>query len=256
MADEKIVLSIPGIEQVARRKDLIYKTAGQEALKADLYLPAPADRLPPVVIFIHGALPPGLQAKDHGHFVSWGQLVAASGMAAVSFNHRLRWVDSFVPESLPQAAEDLSDLVGFLRANKSQFPIDPERICLFAFSAGGPLLAAPIREGWASVECIIAFYTILGDPLPGSMDAGRFSALASLRADKKPPPTFIAKAGKDTPLINYSIDEYAKAARGIGSDVRLDEHPEGVHAFDSRNDDDTSRRIIRNAIEFMKTHLL
>ena len=256
MADERIVLSIPGMEQVARHKDLIYKTAGPETMKADLYLPAPTDRLPPVVIFIHGAFPPGVLAKDHGHFVSWSQLIAASGMAAVMFNHRLRWAGSYVPESLPEAAQDLSDVVGFLRTNASRFKIDADRICPFAFSAGGPLLAAPLRERWAPVGCVVAFYANLGDPLSGSVDRDRFSALEGLLDGRKPPPTFIAKAGKDVmPLINVSIDEFAKAALGLGSELRLDEHPEGVHGFDAFNDDDTSRQIIRNAIEFMKSHL-
>ena len=256
MADDRIVLSIPGMEQVACRKDLIYRTAGAEASKADLYLPAPTDRLPPVVIFIHGAFPPGVLAKDHGHFVSWSQLIAASGMAAVVFNHRLRWAGSYVPESLPEAAQDLSDVVGFLRTNAARFKIDADRICPFAFSAGGPLLAAPLRERWSAVRCIVAFYAVLGDPLPGAADVGRFSALAGLTDGKPPPPTFVAKAGKDSPLINTAIDQYAKTARDLGSEISLDEHPEGVHGFDAFNDDDTSRAIIRNAIEFMKSHLL
>jgi acetyl esterase/lipase len=256
MLEKRIVLSVPGMTQIVRRQNLIYKAAGNDALKADLYMPTTTDRLPPVVIFIHGALPPGVPGKDAGVFVSWGELAAASGMAAVAFNHRLRWVDSFVPESLPQAAQDLSNLVGFVRANASHLQIDGERVCLFAFSAGGPLLAAPIRERWAGVRCMVGFYTYLADPLPGSKDADRFAPIAALKESEKAPPTLIAKAGKDLPLVNYSIDLFANAARDIGSAVRLEEHPEGLHGFDILNDDDTSRRIIRDAIEFMRSHLL
>ncbi len=68
--------------------------------------------------------------------------------------------------------------------------------------------------------------------------------------------TFLAKAGRDIVLINHSIEQYAKPTRDRGSVVRLDEHPEGMHGFDLRNDDDTPCRIIRNAIEFTRSHML
>jgi acetyl esterase/lipase len=256
MANDRIMLSIPGMEQAARQTDLIYKTIGGENRLADLYLPAPTDRPPPLVIFIHGGLPPGMEAKGHGHFISWGELIAASGMAALVFNHRARWMGAYIPDSLPQAAEDLSDAVAYVRSNAARLKIDASRICFFAFSAGGPLLAAPLRERWPGIRCVVAFYTVLGEPLPGSTDAGRFSAVAGLADGGKPPPTFIAKAGKEfMPLINSSLDEFAKIARGFGAEVRLEEHPAGEHGFDGRNDDETSRAIMRHAIEFIQTHL-
>lgn len=256
MANDRIVLSIPGMEQAARHTDLNYKSAGNDKMLADLYLPATSNKPAPVVILIHGALPPGMDGKGHGHFVSWGELIAASGMAAVVLNHRARWAGAYFPESLPQAAEDLSDVANFVRSNASRFNLDASRICLFAFSAGGPLLAAPLRERWPDVRCVVAFYTVLGEPLPGSAEEGRFSALAGLADGGKPPPTFIAKAGKEfMPLINPSLDEFAKVARERGAEVRLEVHPTGEHAFDGRNDDDTSRLIIRNAVEFIRSHL-
>jgi acetyl esterase/lipase len=256
MANGRIVFSIPGMENGARETDLIYKTVGADQLLADLYLPAPSDKPPPVVALIHGALPPGFDGKGHPHFVSWGQLIAASGMAALAFNHRARWMGAYVPETLPQAAYDLADAVAYLRANAARFKLDASRICLFAFSAGGPLLAAPLRERWPNIRCVVAFYAVLGEPLPGSADAGRFSALAGLADGAKPPPTFLVKAGMDAmPLINYSLDQFANAARALGDEVRLEEHPTGVHAFDALNDDDTSRAIIRDALAFMRLHL-
>ncbi len=254
MANE-IVFAIPGMEQVEHKSDLIYKTADQQSLLLDVYLPAPSEHPPPVVILIHGGMPPGMKAKNHGHFVSWAQAIAASGMCAVMFNHRTRWIGAYVPESLPQAAEDLADAAGFVREHAARFKIDANRICLLAFSAGGPLLAAPLRERWDSVRCIVAFYAILGEPIPGSAEAGRFSALAGLSDSKTPPPTFIAKAGKDTPALNESIDQFTQAARDLGGELRLEVHPAGVHAFDALNDDDTSRRIVRDAIEFARIHL-
>jgi hypothetical protein len=111
MFEKRIVFSLPGMERIAPRANLVYKTDDGGALLADLYL-APASSTPaPIVIFIHGDIPEGfpIKPKDGGVFVSWGQLMAASGVAGVTFNHRMRWNNGFVPGSIAKAADDLRD---------------------------------------------------------------------------------------------------------------------------------------------------
>jgi acetyl esterase/lipase len=130
MFEKRIVLALPGMERIAARANLIYRTADTGPLLADLYLPPTATVPSPIVIFIHGGIPDGLtpQPKDWGAFVSWGQLTAASGMAAVAFNHRMRWNNGFGPGSIEKAAGDLADLIQYLRDNASGLNIDPTRI--------------------------------------------------------------------------------------------------------------------------------
>src|SRR5258708_11899261 len=135
MFERRIVYSIPAMERITARANLVYKTADGKPLRADLYLPPAATAAAPMVIFIHGGLPEGIEAKDGGLFVSWGQLIAASQMAGVTFNHRMRWANGFVPASLGSAAEDLDDLIRFLHDNAKDLGVDAERICLLAFSA-------------------------------------------------------------------------------------------------------------------------
>jgi len=63
--EKRIVYSVPGMENIPVRKDLTYKTADGESLTADVYLPAedkPTSN--PVVILIHGGVPPGVHPKD------------------------------------------------------------------------------------------------------------------------------------------------------------------------------------------------
>jgi len=88
-----IVYSTPGMDEVSPRSGLVYKTVSGEKLLADLYLPVgkPASAPHPVVAFIHGAVPEAIvtKPKDWAAYVSWGKLIAASGMTAVTFNHRL-----------------------------------------------------------------------------------------------------------------------------------------------------------------------
>lgn len=257
MWEKRIVYSLPAMERIAPRANLVYKNADGKPLLADVYLPPDAKAPSPIAILIHGGLPEGIEAKDGGLFVSWGQLMAASQIAGVTFNHRMRWANGFVPASLPRASEDLADLIRFLQDNAKDFQVDAQRIGLVAFSAGGPMLAAPIREQSRAVRCMVGLYPYLGDPLVNVTDAGRYSALDAIAESRDAvPPIFLAKAGKDAPLINDSINTFVKRAREFNAPIELMTHPDGVHAFDILNDGDTSRAIIRRAMEFITSHLL
>ena len=85
-----VVYKVPGMDRVSVRRDIVYKS-GDPRLKMDVYAPPglAAGERRPAVLFIHGGTGPQTNPKDWGIFVSWGRLVAASGMAAVTFTHRL-----------------------------------------------------------------------------------------------------------------------------------------------------------------------
>jgi acetyl esterase/lipase len=83
-----------------------------------------------------------------------------------------------------------------------------------------------------------------------------FSVLGALNARSGAvPPMFIASAGKDLPLMNDSIDTFVRRARELRTSIQFTTHPEGVHGFDIQNDDDTSRMIIRQVVEFVGRYL-
>lgn len=256
MEMNRIIYEIPGMDRVTPRRDLVYKTADGATLCADLYLPSNRGRPHPVVIFIHGAVPKGVKAKEMPPFISWGQLIAASGMAAVTFNHRAEWANGFVEGSLAKAATDLADLIAFVKKNAQEFNLDAARICLFAFSAGGPLLAAPIRTAPDYLRCIVSFYSFLETPSPDPSDPGALSPVIALtQARGSIPPMFVAKAGLDFPFLNAGIDKFVAEARSRGATIEMMEHANGHHGFDFADNDDQSRAIIRRAVEFMKSHL-
>jgi dienelactone hydrolase len=259
MTNKPIVYSKPGMREISPQTDIVYKYLGSDRLHADLYLPrAPAPVVrSPLVIFIHGAVPRGVEPKEWASYVSWGQLIASSGMAAITFNHSLLWSDGYDPDGLLAGATDTGDLIAFVRDNSDSLNLDPDRIGLVAFSAGGPLLAAPLADSHAYLRCVVGFYSYLGEPLPAdSHDAGRFSPSSALRRDTSATPVFVAKAGLDQPEINDSIDDFVDTARSLRREVSLVFHPSGQHGFDIMDDDATSRAIIRQSVEFMKSHLL
>ena len=55
--------------------------------------------------------------------------------------------------------------------------------------------------------------------------------------------------------MDDSIDRFTKEAIASNIPLNFANHPEGVHGFDNQNNDDRSREIIRDALDFMKVHL-
>jgi hypothetical protein len=55
--------------------------------------------------------------------------------------------------------------------------------------------------------------------------------------------------------MDDSIDRFIREAISKNVALSFANHPQGVHSFDSQNDDNRSREIIRSAIAFMKANL-
>src|SRR5262249_46499938 len=92
LTKKRVVYTIPGMEQVSVQKNITYKTVEGTQLQMDVYFPPDLQRdaQRSAVIFVHGDAPPVFlkAAKDWGVYVSYGQLIAASGLTAITFNHR------------------------------------------------------------------------------------------------------------------------------------------------------------------------
>jgi len=58
----RIVFSVPGMDAVSARRDLVYKTAESEPLYMDVYSPPGPPRPRPAVILVHGGPVPNLGA--------------------------------------------------------------------------------------------------------------------------------------------------------------------------------------------------
>jgi acetyl esterase/lipase len=247
----RIVYSVPGMDQVRVRRDVAYRK--EPALKMDLYLPrdaAPA-RGWPVVVLVHGGpVPAAWGPKEWGVFRSYGELLAASGMAAVTFNHRLS-----APSDYPRAADDVAALIAHVRAEARGYEIDPERMAVWAFSGGGPLFASVLAGRPPYLRAAVSYYAFLG-PTEGSPPEPRLSGLEQVRAGSAPlPGLLIARAGRDDPALNASIDAFVTAALASGATLDLLNHPGGRHAFDIVDDDDRSRAVIRRTVAFLRESL-
>ncbi len=250
--DKRIVYQVPGMDRVHAQKNLTYKEVAGQPLLLDVYTPAESSPKTgyPVVLLIHGGpVPAHTATKDWGTFVSYGQLLAASGVAAVTFNHRF-----YSAAAMGDAAEDVRDALGYVRHHAAQLHLDPDRICLWAFSGGGPQLSMAIRETPPFIRCLVSFYAFLDVE---DERLKQYSPLEQLRARQTPSaPIFIARMGNDFSQVNASVAAFARVAQEKHFPLELNDYPEGRHAFDIRDDTEESRQMIARAVAFVQKHLM
>ncbi len=258
------VLPVPEDAQVEINQDRTYKRAGGRALGMDVYLPAdrnPEARLP-TVVFVHGGpvpedLPEG--AKDIAQFTSYGRLVASRGLAAVTFSHRFTSTDM-----MPGAAEDVADAIRYVREHADELSVDPDRICVWAVSAG-PMFTTPLlRERPPYLQCVVLYYGVV-DPaaleevgmegVPEKFAAEYNATEAVMDSGGSLPRLVVGRAGQDAEPINRALDEFIRAALEANAPLDVMNHPEGRHSFDIDNDDARSQEIIRRTLEIVQAAL-
>ena len=259
-AGSAVVLQIPGMHRAQVIRGVAYRRLGRRALRMDVYRPrgTPRSRRLPTVLL---GGPPPRAGRLSGQKVGWGQLIAASGLAAAVFDIR---ADRFLRSPGPPSS-DVAEAIAFLRARGPALGVDSDRLCTLGFSIGtAPWhLHAAMREPLPFLRCNAVFY----GPLDFLDLAQRYSvshaALEGYEAtgflrQRGPsiPPMLVAKAGQDDQAINDSIDRFAAAARQVGAPFELVTHPSGPHGFDVNRPGTTSKRIIRRTLTFFRDRLL
>ncbi|MEW6516809.1 MAG: alpha/beta hydrolase [candidate division FCPU426 bacterium] len=264
MLSKPVLYNVPGMEEVAVNKNQVYKTLPDRELCFDLYSPknAVAGHGLPAVILVHGAGPEFMieNAKDWKCFETYGQLLAASGLKAVAFNHR----GNISFANIRQEAQDVDDLIAHIRTESGRLGIDPRKLCLFVFSAGGPCISNVLQAKPDYLSCLVAYYAVLDlAVLPHSFIRGMspqdledFSPVMQLRNHpEKLPPLLVVKAGKDmTREIPAGMDHFVAEARAQGVPVTYLVHEQGKHGFDMLNDDAKTKAIIAETIRFIQMH--
>ena len=257
------VYSVPGMDKVQVRRDIVYKTAedpgGKIDLKLDLYTPSGAkatDRFP-VVVLISGGGAGDHDFRDAGIYLSYGRILGASGYVAITFAKR------FGRDGDPlQGLTDFNDLVAYIRGHAAEFHVNPGRMVFWAFSAGGSLLSPVLSDMRPYARAVLCFYCVTDrdfSPLPAD-DAKtlreKLSPLIQIeQVEYAVPPIFVARAGLDGPGINEPLDRFLAEAVAKNLSIEVMNHPEGHHGFDSLDADARSREIVKRALEFIRARL-
>lgn len=103
------------------------------ATTMDVYLPDDGRTGRPAVMFVHGGSWSGGSARAHtGH----AERLAEAGYVAVTIDYRL------VPDGVyPRQMQDAACALAFLRGQQDAWGLDPERVAVVGYSAGGHLVS-------------------------------------------------------------------------------------------------------------------
>lgn len=237
-----IFYRVPGQEKAYIQKDIVYKNAGDKALKMDVYAPQYQNKKVskplPAVIFVSG----GSDTKHWNIYKNYGELTAANGMIAVNYDKRYGRDEA----AFKTALEDTQDAIKFVRDNASKYGIDKDRIAVWTFSAGGALTVAGMQENQPYIKAVVSYYGILA-----GVNRDQVAKLG-----EKLPPIMVVRAGKDVQFINDLVDSFVKEAIGKNVDLTFKNYPAGQHAFENRDDTEQTREILKETFDFLRKRLV
>ncbi len=241
-----VVLKVPGMDQV--QTATVEYTTGR---KMDLYYPGAFDfsKPAPVVIFVMGYSTNytmnwfGAKLKDLGQYVSWGELVAASGMIGVAY-------ETDYPD------DDLETLLRYLRQNGASLGVDSRRIGIFTCSGNSltalGAMAAKGRDYSSSLRCGVVMYPIISYFMNKGDQVMPAPFKRELRTDL---PIFMVTVGQERPEWAEAVDTFLAGVDGKGYPLEVANYAQGIHGFDTDQDTDESRALVSHAVAFMKEQL-
>ncbi|MBK1784105.1 alpha/beta hydrolase [Prauserella cavernicola] len=201
----------------------------------------------PAVIFVHGGpVPEGSSPKDSEMYRGYGSLAARSGLVGVTFNHGLHSDAHF-----PQAADNLAAAVERVRGLDT---VDPGRILLWHFSAGGALSAAWLREPPDWLRGIALTYPALAAPPNWPGDAPRFDAVSAV--SKHPAlPKLLTRVDGELEFLSETQDAFTAAARAVDADLEVLEVGKAPHGFETQGPHADGRAAVDRAMSWVAATL-
>src|SRR5262245_2274261 len=163
---KKVLYELPGMDRVAVRRDIAFRTSDAGPLTMDVYRPPDAapDAQLPAVVFLIGFSDAGARkrlgcaAKEMESFISWATLVAASGLVAITHT------------TGSDPAMDTPAAFDYVVQNAASLGVDAKHVGIWACSGHGPMaLAVLMRSGAARPKCAALLYPYTMD-LDGRAD--------------------------------------------------------------------------------------
>lgn len=221
-----------------------FRGASGDPLPLRLYYPAGHSDPPPVVVIVGGYADPGYcqflgcSFMDIEACITLAQLIAASGMVAVTYANR-------------EPANDLRALLAYLRSASGQLGVDGCRIGLWGMSGSGPVALGESHSATCTV--LSNAYTCDLDGATHVADAARtFKFDVPADCVFPPVPMFVIRSGQDEmPGLNASLDRFVAHALAQNAPLTLVNHPDATHSFDLFHDSDLTRQILRDALVFL-----
>src|SRR5689334_10099521 len=212
----------PASAAVSVTKNVAYGRADTITLAMDVYRPSGPLRPRATLIFFNRATGAN---RSQPFYASWAKAVASRGLVAI------------LPD-LREGSEpaDFRMLIAHLVDRGAAIGVDRDAIAVYAGS-GNVSTAFPVVEDstLTAIKAAVMYY--------GTAPVKRF------RADL---PVLYVRAGLDRPNVNQEITSLAALAVSQNAPVTLLNHPSGYHAFEIFNDDDATRGVMEQTIEFVR----
>jgi len=236
ISNEWVVHTLPEMDAVS-----VANVTYKEGQTMDVYYPPDfsfRSKLP-AVVFANSDNTNEPMFRNRGHYISWGQLAAASGLIAVIYDAEAQ-----------HALDDIDDLMGYMQEKGGALGIDRKRIGLWSCGSDAwvaqSILMDTSREYQRNLRCAVFYY------------AGLDTDEAVVKEWRRDVPQLVVMIGGGSPLANigYWTEQYVAKADEMGVPVELVEYDEAGWQFDTYLDTDRTREIIQQTLDFMTAHLL
>ena len=252
----------PDIGNLKVERDIVFAKAGSMDLKLDVYQPAAGvtSKRTAIIHLFGGGFFSG--NKSAGYIINDIKALAPKGYTNISANYRLS-KEGFWPSQI----HDVKAAIRWTRANAGKLGIEPNRIVIAGYSAGGmlSLLAAgtngkPEFEGdlgttgvSSDVNASIGVYPLASAQIAGSLwpqgqatpEAIAAASPTTYISDKFAPTIFVHGTNDNTVPVTSSVDFFTKLhALKVPTTLTLIQGAD--HAFDNNAPD---------AVELMATSI-
>ena len=241
--------ALPGTDAVVVRRGIPI-AAAHGPVAIDIYAPGElraGERRPAVLIAIGFATADlDRSLKDIGAYRSWGRLLAASGMIAIT-------------HAGGAPIDDLRAVAAALGPD-NPYGVDPDRLALWACSGNAPTGLALLAQAHVRAAALLYPYTIdLDGHAEVANAAARFGCASSpdtSMAHLRGVPLLIVRAGADEmPGLNPSLDRFIGAALAADLPISIINVAGAPHGFDLYPQTPASRAAIAAVMAFAHTHL-
>jgi len=204
----------------------------------DLYLPGGTGRVPAVVLVHGGPIRPEMVSpRRWPAYVGYGRLLAEAGLVGVMLEHRFLEGRSLT--------DSYDDVLRAIDAARSHPRVDPDRITLWAFSAGGCLLGPFLADPPPWLRAVAASYAYFGELEPDDGLVGPLSAVAAgLRV-----PALVTRVEHELALVDESVTAWLAATSD--ADVTVMDVADAHHGFETIDHSDAARQAVRDAVHWV-----
>lgn len=235
---------------------IFYTDAKTERQSGEAYVPTKGENLPGVVL-VHGG---GWDSRDYTDNRSIAESLASHGYTVININYRY--------EKHPAPVDDLGTAIAWWKKNAEKFKLDPKKIGLWGYSAGGHITSLHALKKIGTTDAVqsvvsggapydLTWYThgkITTPYMGGRRDLlvkEYFEASPSYHVKAGAPPFFLYH-GKNDKLVEYSqMTAFDAKLRLHQNFVKRHKVPFWGHAFTFILYDEA----VKKGIKFLDIHL-